>query len=114
MKIALDSGWQELPAGGVIAEPGTSAEYETGAWRTHYPLIDLQKCTHCLLCWVMCPDTAVRVKEGKVIGFDLRHCKGCGICATECPPKVKAITMTPGAPDSPDSLGVKPPDGGER
>ncbi|MEK7679190.1 MAG: 4Fe-4S binding protein [Deltaproteobacteria bacterium] len=26
-------------------------------------------------------------------GFDLEHCKGCGICAVECPDKVKAITM---------------------
>jgi len=25
--------------------------------------------------------------------IDYKYCKGCGICAEECPPKVKAITM---------------------
>ncbi|MEE9585652.1 MAG: 4Fe-4S binding protein [Nitrososphaerales archaeon] len=28
------------------------------------------------------------VKDGKVTGVDLVHCKGCGICAAECPTKV--------------------------
>ena len=25
------------------------------------------------------------VENGKAVGFDLAHCKGCGICAKECP-----------------------------
>jgi len=33
------------------------------------------------------------VEDGKVVDIDLDHCKGCGICAYECPPKVQAITM---------------------
>ena len=41
----------------------------------------------------MCPDSAVITEDGKMIGFDLEHCKGCGICAMECPDKVKAIKM---------------------
>ncbi len=31
------------------------------------------------------------VEDSKVLGVDLKHCKGCGICATECPRK--AIIM---------------------
>jgi pyruvate ferredoxin oxidoreductase delta subunit len=41
----------------------------------------------------MCPDSAVFAEDGKMMGFDLDHCKGCGICAVECPDKVKAIKM---------------------
>jgi pyruvate ferredoxin oxidoreductase delta subunit len=44
---------------------------------------------------MFCPDSSIMVKEGKVIGVDLKHCKGCGICARECPPKVRAFTMVP-------------------
>jgi pyruvate ferredoxin oxidoreductase delta subunit len=86
-------GYKELPMGGKILEAGNSDRYETGGWRTFVPVHDAEKCTHCLLCWILCPDSAIIVKDGKWAGFDLKHCKGCGICAEECPPKIKAITM---------------------
>ena len=54
---------------------------------------DKAKCVNCLTCWVYCPDSAILVVEGKHGDFDLKHCKGCGICAQECPKKDKAITM---------------------
>lgn len=83
----------QLPSGGVIEKGGTAHDYTTGGWRKLLPVVDLGKCTSCLICWVMCPDSAVIVKDGKMVGFDLEHCKGCGICAVECPDKVKAIKM---------------------
>ena len=86
-------GWRDLPIGGMILEAGNSAEYDTGGWRTFYPVHDPEKCTNCLLCWIYCPDSAIRVKEGKFLEFDLKHCKGCGICAEECPDKIQAISM---------------------
>lgn len=86
-------GWKEIPIGGLIIEAGNSEEYETGSWRSFRPIRDEAKCTHCLLCWVYCPDSSIIVEDGKIVGIDLRHCKGCGICAKECPPKIKAITM---------------------
>jgi len=86
-------GWKELPIGGVIPKGGTSHEYVTGGWRTFRPVLDREKCTNCLICWVYCPDSSILVDEGKHGGFDLQHCKGCGICAEECPTKIKAITM---------------------
>ena len=85
--------WQEVPPGSSILEPGNAAEYETGSWRTYRPIYHEDRCTQCLLCWIYCPDSAVKVVDGKVVGFDLDHCKGCGICANECPPKCNAITM---------------------
>jgi len=84
-------GWKEIPIGGLITDAGNSADYETGGWRSHCPVIDLDRCSHCMICWVFCPDSAVLVEDGKVIGIDLAHCKGCGICAQEC--SRRAISM---------------------
>lgn len=84
-------GWKELPMRGLILEAGNSVDYETGSWRALCPVIDLEKCSHCMLCWLFCPDGCIHVKDSKVTGIDLNHCKGCGICATECPRQI--ITM---------------------
>ena len=92
--IAKKKGWKNLPHGDLL-EAGTAAEFETGNWRSERPIHDDEKCTNCLICWVYCPDTAIIVKDGKVTGVDLKYCKGCGICAKVCPPKVQAITMVP-------------------
>ena len=86
-------GWRELPIGGAILEPGSSVQNDTGAWRTYVPVRDYDKCIHCLNCWILCPDSAVVVEDGKVVGTDLDHCKGCGICVKACPPKVACMEM---------------------
>jgi pyruvate ferredoxin oxidoreductase delta subunit len=86
-------GWKDLPIGGAILDAGSSMRNNTGSWRTYVPVRDYAKCIHCLRCWILCPDSAVLVKDGKVVGTDLEHCKGCGICAKECPPKVQCIAM---------------------
>lgn len=86
-------GWQELPLGALILEPGNAERYATGDWRTLRPVIDFRKCTHCMVCWFFCPDSSIFVREGKVVGVDLEHCKGCGICAAVCPVKIRAISM---------------------
>lgn len=72
-------------AGAVIPEAGNAADYKTGGWRSERPVRDEAKCTQCLFCYFYCPDSAVIVEDKKVVAFDLDHCKGCGICATECP-----------------------------
>ncbi|ACL70818.1 pyruvate synthase subunit PorD [Halothermothrix orenii] len=84
-------GWRELPRGGVIKDPGSASKYRTGSWRVKRPLWSEEKCIQCLLCHVYCPDIAIDVEEGKVIGIDYNHCKGCGICANQCP--VQALEM---------------------
>ncbi len=83
--------WKEIPIGGLIVEAGNSVEYETGSWRTLCPKIDMDKCVHCMICWMFCPDSSMLVENGRLKGVDVAHCKGCGICAQECPRK--AITM---------------------
>jgi pyruvate ferredoxin oxidoreductase delta subunit len=88
-------GWKKLPIGGIILDEGSSREYHTGGWRTFRPVFHEENCTNCLFCNMFCPDSAVLVENGKMTGFDYRYCKGCGICARECPGKkgAKAITM---------------------
>lgn len=86
-------GWKELPQGDKL-EAGTAAQFETGDWRTSRPVKDDKLCINCLFCYIYCPDSAVKVKDGKFDGIDYRYCKGCGICVDVCPVKpVKAVQL---------------------
>jgi pyruvate ferredoxin oxidoreductase delta subunit len=88
---------EQLPIGARIPAKGNSDEYVTGGWRSERPVRDADKCTDCLICWIFCPDTSIHVADEKLAPageeFDLAHCKGCGICAEECP--TDCITMVP-------------------
>ncbi|OGS46552.1 MAG: hypothetical protein A2539_01600 [Elusimicrobia bacterium RIFOXYD2_FULL_34_15] len=85
-------GWKELPQCDILEE-GTARNFKTGDWRSDKPVYHPEKCIQCFFCWINCPDTAIIVKDGKVTGINYDYCKGCGICARECPPKAVAITM---------------------
>ena len=86
---SLDRPWREVNPGGIVLTPGISVTYITGTWRTMRPVRDTQQCTQCLLCWIMCPDAAITIVDGKIESFDYDHCKGCGICAEQCPVNIK-------------------------
>ncbi len=45
------------------------------------------QCMTCDNCWTLCPDNAVLKADGAHwrYVFDYDHCKGCGVCAHECP-----------------------------
>ena len=89
-------GWRDIPIGGVILEAGNAEEYVTGGWRAFRPVFGEARCIHCMQCWLFCPDSSILVDPGseKMTGFDLDHCKGCGICASICPVNVKVIKGT--------------------
>lgn len=101
MKTKLFPAWTEVTLGCVVPEPGTAVEYLTGDWRSFYPKTDETKCVACGLCWLLCPDSSRRlVKRQKAapgamyteyFDFDFNYCKGCGVCAAECP--TRAIVM---------------------
>ncbi len=47
-------------------------------------------CLRCDNCWTLCPDSAVlktdtATADGNYYLFDYDYCKGCGLCAVECP-----------------------------
>ena len=83
--IHENSTWQELTCGAEIYEPATSRLVNTGEWRVLTPVLEMEKCKHCMLCVLYCPDSSIPVKHNKRRDFDLVHCKGCGICAKVCP-----------------------------
>lgn len=85
------SSWKEMPIGTLITEPGSARNFKTGDWRSQKPVWDSAKCSSCLICYIYCPDSSIKVKDGKMTGMDYDYCKGCGICSEECPKK--AITM---------------------
>ncbi len=62
---------------------------KTGAWRTFRPVLHPENCINCNTCWKFCPDASIKLPDESLgedtptINYD--YCKGCGICANECP-----------------------------
>jgi len=111
---------EKIPIG-AIGKPGTSEVTRTGDWRVFYPEFDMDQCSRCGKCLESCPDAAIHKREltgreatealkraeelekaGKIkkaaakkahIRYELdpMYCKGCGICANECP--IQGIKM---------------------
>jgi pyruvate ferredoxin oxidoreductase gamma subunit len=84
--------WIDLPVDeAVVSAPVihagfTSSTFMTGLWRTFRPVIDMQRCRHCWwICSSFCPDSAIRVSTDGIPEIDYDHCKGCLICAAQCP-----------------------------
>lgn len=72
------------------SEPGPGDGGRTGAWRVMRPIIDEKRCIPvkqnkevCFTCWLYCPDSVI--SRSIPPSIDYEYCKGCGICAEECP-----------------------------
>ena len=91
--MAVLKSWQELPCGAIIEDMKAVLDNKTGAWRSARPVWNKDTCINCLTCWIYCPDASIVVEDGKMTGINYDYCKGCGICAAVCPPKVHAIEM---------------------
>ncbi|MCS7134511.1 MAG: 4Fe-4S binding protein [Candidatus Pacearchaeota archaeon] len=66
-----------------IVEAGSSKKNKTGSWRVLRPKVLKEKCGKCLLCLNFCPEGCIELNHKISIDYD--YCKGCGICASECP-----------------------------
>ena len=85
-----ENSWKKLAMAAVCSKASTA--FLTGDWKTFMPVCDTGKCVHCLMCVIFCPEGAPSWKpDFEHVKFDLNFCKGCGICANECP--TKAIIM---------------------
>ena len=79
-----------------VARPIKGEAGKTGNWRTLRPVIIKEKCImvkkgemNCLRCWLYCPEACI--SKGIPPKHNYDYCKGCGVCAEECPSK--AIQM---------------------
>lgn len=90
-KSAEELTWKDLEIGSIVTEPGSASQYQTGTWRSERPIIELDKCNKCGLCYIYCPDAAIEMNDEGYPEINLFYCKGCGICTEECPKE--AITQ---------------------
>jgi 2-oxoacid:acceptor oxidoreductase delta subunit (pyruvate/2-ketoisovalerate family) len=69
---------------------------ETNALYEARRCLSCGNCFECDNCYGVCPDNAViKLGDGRRFQFNYDYCKGCGVCAQECP--CGAIAMVPEA-----------------
>jgi pyruvate ferredoxin oxidoreductase gamma subunit len=102
-------GYETQPVGGIIPLPGNTVWNDLSASRTgSLPLFNRERCIHCGLCDLVCPDFCLAWQDGEqggrfereLMGVDYRYCKGCMRCVESCP--ASAMTKkaeTPGLAD---------------
>lgn len=77
-------------------------------WRLIKPVFNKDYCIDCQFCWIYCPDVSIIARDKKMIGVDMDHCKGCGICAEVCPTNPKSLIMFPEQADDEAELAKWP------
>lgn len=77
--------WDQIPLGAMTLEGGTATGHNTGDWRVQRPIWHPDTCKQCLICFINCPDSSIKVEDQKMCGIDYDHCKGCGVCVQVCP-----------------------------
>lgn len=87
-KSDAEMTWKDVEIGAISTYPGSAAAYETGTWRSQRPTYDFSRCIKCGMCQIFCPEGCVEQNAEGHFEANLYWCKGCGICAKECWPRV--------------------------
>jgi len=77
-------------------------------WRIEKPIFNKDYCIDCQFCWIYCPDISIISRDKKMIGVDMDHCKGCGICVEVCPTNPKSLLMYAEQQNEDDALAAWP------
>jgi len=87
-------GYETQPVGGIIPAPGNTAWNDLSISRSGWmPVLHDEKCIHCGICDLVCPDLCLVWGDGEeggkfereLMGVDYRYCKGCLRCVESCP-----------------------------
>ena len=79
---------------GARSQPGNTIWNDLSAARSGFlPAFNRERCIHCALCDMVCPDLCLVWEEGEaggrfqreLTGVDYRYCKGCLRCVETCP-----------------------------
>lgn len=79
---------------------------KNAGWRNMRPVLDAEKCTGCLQCYLYCPDGCIfrpacqasdATDVGAAVAIDYDFCKGCGVCVEVC--RFGALAMVPESED---------------
>ena len=95
MSVEPKWGYLNAPIGGVVADPANTLTKNLAGSRTgRIPVFHEDKCIHCGLCDIVCPDNClswdiVHFDDDSWVtrlrGLDYQYCKGCGACVDTCP-----------------------------
>lgn len=74
---------------------------KNAGWRNMRPVLDADKCTGCLQCYLYCPDGCIfrpapqtaDAAGTAAVAIDYDFCKGCGVCVEVC--RFGALVMVP-------------------
>lgn len=92
VKVPGKHTWNDTKVGCVLLEEGKAEPFEPGKKPLLIPLWDKEMCVRCGLCYIFCPDAAIKRGDDGYYEANLDYCKGCGICHQEC--WFGAISMT--------------------
>jgi len=88
-------GYLNAPIGGVVADPANTVSKNLAGSRIgHIPVFHEEKCIHCGLCDIVCPDNCLSwdiihhdddTWSTRMRGIDYQYCKACEACVDTCP-----------------------------
>ncbi len=105
------SGYQNSLIGGMLPAIGNTIVNNLSGVRTQWiPILDIEKCVHCGICDMICPDfcfvwTPIENNHIYLKGIDYTYCKACLRCVESC--ATGALRRKAESPGMAETLGVK-------